>query len=102
MTVRQMYIMHNEGTLQELTFITSLVTKLRQCPELLSLFAHESKPGDSSHTSSQRSSKASSMVDISHIEELTLPGTLWVTLSISVRRDEVESSCLDKKNGESY
>ncbi len=45
--------------------ITSLVTKVKACPELLPLFAHQARPGDVSHLSSRRSSNASSMLDLS-------------------------------------
>ncbi len=54
---------------QELTFITSLVSKIKASPELLPLFAHQARPGDISHCSSRRSSNASSMLDLSSLEE---------------------------------
>lgn len=57
---------------QEMLFITSLVTKIKAQPECLTLFAHESLPGEYSRTSSRRSSAASSVIDLSHIEELAL------------------------------
>ncbi len=55
--------------LQELTLITSLVSKLKACPEMLPLFAHQARPGDVSHASSRRSSNASSLMDLSSEQE---------------------------------
>ena len=49
---------------QELAFIVSLVAHLKRKPELLSLFAYQPAPGDCSHSSSRRVSRASSSADI--------------------------------------
>ena len=49
---------------QELSFIVSLVAHLKRKPELLSLFAYQPVPGDCSHSSSRRVSRASSTVDL--------------------------------------
>ena len=49
---------------QELAFIVSLVAHLTRKPELLSLFAYQPVPGDCSHSSSRRTSKVSSTVDL--------------------------------------
>lgn len=38
---------------QELAFVHALVMKLKPAPEFVTLFAHEAKPGDSSHSSSR-------------------------------------------------
>jgi hypothetical protein len=50
---------------EELVLITSLVTHLKRCPELLTLFAHRPNPGDASHSNSLASSRASSIADLS-------------------------------------
>ncbi|CAB4069135.1 unnamed protein product [Lepeophtheirus salmonis] len=47
----------------EIEFISGLLRRLRSSPELLSLFAHASKPGIGSHSSSRRSSSCSNCTD---------------------------------------
>ena len=49
---------------QELAFIVSLVAHLKRKPELLSLISYQPVPGDVSHSSSRRVSRASSTVDL--------------------------------------
>ncbi len=56
---------------QELRFVSALVAKLKRDPQLLSLFAHDSRPGFSSHCSSRRSSNASTTaVDMALIRRM--------------------------------
>jgi hypothetical protein len=64
---------------QELQFVTALVARLRSDPDLLPLFAHDSRPGDSSHCSSRRSSSASTAaaaVDMARIRRMLLEGEI--------------------------
>ena len=53
---------------QELSFLAALVFRMKTDPELLTLFAHDSRPGDVSHCSSRRSSNASTAADMAHIK----------------------------------
>ena len=50
---------------QELAFILSLIGNLNRNPELLTLLAHQPSPGDVSHSTSRRVSRASSTLELS-------------------------------------
>ena len=54
---------------QEMSFLSALVFLMKTDPELLTLFAHDSRPGDVSHCSSRRSSNASTAADMAHIKK---------------------------------
>jgi len=53
---------------QELSFLSALVFRMKTDPELLSLFAHDSRPGYVSHYSSRRSSNTSAFADMAQIK----------------------------------
>ena len=52
-----------------MNFLSALVFRMKTDPELLTLFAHDSRPGDVSHCSSRRSSNASTAADMAHIKK---------------------------------
>jgi hypothetical protein len=64
---------------KELQFVTALVARLTSDPDILLLFAHDSRPGNSSHCSSNQSSLASTeavALDMAQIRRMLREGKI--------------------------